>query len=103
VKTQIISYACNTKHFSIDEAAKELGVHPGTVLRYMYGNKLTTFKFKGFTLISRDEIARRKSDGRWLRNKKKEPPARPSRCGYCTKFGGHYDNCVARKHEKRNG
>ena len=39
-----------------DEAAKALGIKVAAIRNYLHAKKMTTYKFKTLTLISRDEI-----------------------------------------------
>jgi excisionase family DNA binding protein len=39
-----------------EEAARELGIKPTAIRNYLYERKLTTFKFKNATLLSRREV-----------------------------------------------
>ena len=40
----------------VEEAEKFLGVKASAIRNYLYLNKLTTYKFKGLTLISKREL-----------------------------------------------
>lgn len=42
--------------FTVDEAAKELGIKPTAIRNYLTWEKMTTYKFKTLTLISREEV-----------------------------------------------
>ena len=42
--------------FTVDESAKELGIKPTAIRNYLTWGKITTYKFKTLTLISRQEI-----------------------------------------------
>lgn len=44
------------KYLTIDEASRELGVKENALRNYLYDGKLTTYKFKSLTLLSRDEV-----------------------------------------------
>lgn len=44
------------KYCSVEEAEKFLGVKASAIRNYLYLNKLTTYKFKGLTLISKREL-----------------------------------------------
>lgn len=41
---------------SVGEASKELGVKENAIRNYLYEGKMTTYKFKGLTLVSKAEI-----------------------------------------------
>ena len=42
--------------FTVDEAARELGIKTTAIRNYLYEEKMTTYKFKTLTLISRKEV-----------------------------------------------
>lgn len=44
------------KFLTIEEASNELQVKANALRNYLYEGKLTTYKFKTLTLISRDEV-----------------------------------------------
>lgn len=44
------------KFLTVQEASKELGVKENAIRNYLYEEKMTTYKFKSLTLISREEI-----------------------------------------------
>ena len=46
----------DTDYRSIEEAAKELGIKTTAIRNYLHDGKLTTFKFKTLTLISKEDI-----------------------------------------------
>jgi len=46
-------------YYSVDEAAEKLKIKPNVVRNYLHLKKLTTFKFKGLTLISKKEVDER--------------------------------------------
>ena len=49
--------AASTEEFlSTEEAADYLGIKPTVVRNYLWEGKLTTFKFKNLTLLSREEL-----------------------------------------------
>ena len=49
--------AASTEDFlSTEEAADYLGIKPTVVRNYLWEGKLTTFKFKNLTLLSREEL-----------------------------------------------
>jgi excisionase family DNA binding protein len=39
-----------------DEAARALGIKSAAIRNYLYAGKLTTYKFKSLTLLSRQEV-----------------------------------------------
>jgi hypothetical protein len=43
-------------YFTVDEAAQALGIKPTAIRNYLYWGYFTTFKFKTFTLLSRQEV-----------------------------------------------
>jgi excisionase family DNA binding protein len=42
--------------FTVDEAATELGIKTTAIRNYLYDEKLTTYKFKTLTLVSKEEV-----------------------------------------------
>ena len=44
------------KYLTIEEASEELQVKANALRNYLYDGKLTTYKFKTLTLLSRDEV-----------------------------------------------
>ncbi len=49
--------AASTEDFlSTEEAADYLGIKPTVVRNYLWEGKLTTYKFKNLTLLSREEL-----------------------------------------------
>ena len=42
--------------FTVDEAAKELGIKTTAIRNYLYEEKMTTYKFKSLTLLSKQEV-----------------------------------------------
>ena len=42
--------------FTVDEAAKELGIKTTAIRNYLYDEKMTTYKFKTMTLLSKIEV-----------------------------------------------
>ena len=51
-----IKTANDRDYFTIDEAAQELGIKPPVIRNYLHSEKMTTFKFKTLTLLSRQEV-----------------------------------------------
>jgi excisionase family DNA binding protein len=46
------------EYLTVEEAAKDLGINPGAIRNYLWEEKLTTFKFKTLTLVSKEEVDR---------------------------------------------
>ncbi len=44
------------RYLTVDEASQELGVKTTALRNYLYQEKLTTFKFKTLTLLSKREV-----------------------------------------------
>ena len=42
--------------FTVDEAARELGIKTTAIRNYLYEEKMTTYKFKTITLLSKQEV-----------------------------------------------
>lgn len=49
-----------SNYLSVSEAAESLSIKETAVRNYLYEGKLTTYKFKGLTLLSKMEIDKRK-------------------------------------------
>ncbi len=47
-----------SEYFTIKEAAKILGIEANSIRNYLSWGKITAYKFKSLTLISREEIER---------------------------------------------
>ncbi|HTY10506.1 MAG TPA: helix-turn-helix domain-containing protein [Bacteroidota bacterium] len=47
-----------SEFFTIKETAKILGIEPNSIRNYLSWGKITAYKFKSLTLISREEIER---------------------------------------------
>lgn len=45
-----------SEFFTVDEAAKELGIKPTAIRNYLTWGKMTTYKFKTLTLIKKQEV-----------------------------------------------
>ena len=43
-------------YLTIEEAATELGIKPPVLRNYLHSEKMTTYKFKTLTLLSRTEV-----------------------------------------------
>jgi hypothetical protein len=46
----------DSEYFSVDEASQALGIKPTAIRNYLYWGYFTTFKFKNFTLVSKEEV-----------------------------------------------
>jgi|GEM_PF-1865968 len=44
------------RFMTVDEASQELGVKTTALRNYLYQEKLTTYKFKTLTLLSKSEV-----------------------------------------------
>ncbi len=55
-KTRILNEADEDTFFSVSEASSFLSVKESAIRNYLYERKLTTYKFKGLTLLSKREI-----------------------------------------------
>ncbi len=55
-KVKRIKKANERDYFTIDEAAQELGIKPPVLRNYLHAEKMTTYKFKTLTLLSRGEV-----------------------------------------------
>lgn len=55
-KLQQLKQANESDFFTVDEAAKELGIKPTAIRNYLTWDKLTTYKFKTLTLVHRNEV-----------------------------------------------
>lgn len=44
------------EYLTVEEAAKELKIRSGAIRNYLWEGKLTTYKFKTLTLVSKAEI-----------------------------------------------
>ena len=45
-----------SKYLSVSEASNTLGVKESAIRNYLYAGKMTTYKFKELTLLSKSEI-----------------------------------------------
>ena len=43
-------------YLTVEEASQELGVKENAIRNYLYAEKMTTYKFKSLTLVSRKEV-----------------------------------------------
>lgn len=46
----------DTDFFTVEEAAKELGIKTTAIRNYLWNEDLTTYKFKTLTLVSKEEV-----------------------------------------------
>ena len=53
---KVLKYVDDKNYLSVSEAAKTLSVKETAIRNYLYGGKLTTYKFKGLTLLKKNEI-----------------------------------------------
>jgi excisionase family DNA binding protein len=61
-KTRDLDKVEADKYLTVDEASDYLRVKPTVLRNYLSQDKLTTYKFKTLTLLSKAEIERWKSD-----------------------------------------
>ena len=59
-------------YLTITEAAAHLGITYGSISTYLYTGVLTTFKFKGATLVSRIELDEHRAN-LYVRRSKRQP------------------------------
>jgi len=55
-KVEYITEAVADQYYTVEEAAEQLSVKPPVVRNYLYQDKLTTYKFKTLTLLSKREV-----------------------------------------------
>ena len=55
-KLKELKQADIARFFTVEEAAKELGIKTTAIRNYLFDGKLTTYKFKTLTLIGRGEV-----------------------------------------------
>ena len=55
-KIKRIEQANHNDYYTVEEASEKLGVKPPVLRNYLYQKKLTTYKFKTLTLLSRKEV-----------------------------------------------
>jgi len=55
-KVKHLNTVDDDNYFTTEEAAEALGIKAAAVRNYLYSRKLTTYKFKTLTLLSRYEI-----------------------------------------------
>lgn len=56
----ILKQVRTDEYWSVDEAARYLGIKPTAIRNYLCDERLTTYKFKGWTLLSIAEVKQRK-------------------------------------------
>jgi len=55
-KIKHISRAVADNYLTVEEAAQQMGVKTPVLRNYLYQDKLTTYKFKTLTLLSKSEV-----------------------------------------------
>jgi len=55
-KVKELKEAITADYFTVDEAARVLGIKPTAIRNYLTWGKLTTYKFKTLTLLGKSEI-----------------------------------------------
>ncbi len=55
-KVKHITQVTEADFFTVEEAAAALGIKPTAIRNYLYDGKLTTYKFKTLTLITKEEV-----------------------------------------------
>ena len=55
-KTEILNTVNGSNYQSVSEASDTLGIKESAIRNYLYAGKLTTYKFKELTLLSKNEI-----------------------------------------------
>ena len=55
-KPKTLSIADGSKFLTVEEAASELGIKTTAIRNYLYDGKMTTYKFKMLTLLSKEEV-----------------------------------------------
>lgn len=55
-KVEHLSKAEADRYLTVDEAAESLGVKAPVIRNYLYQDKLTTYKFKTLTLLSKRDV-----------------------------------------------
>lgn len=61
-KVEHLSKAVIDQYLTVDEASEWLGVKAPVLRNYLYQDKLTTYKFKTLTLLSKREVQQWKRD-----------------------------------------
>jgi excisionase family DNA binding protein len=51
-----LKQANEAEYLTVEEAARELGIKTTAIRNYLWEEKLTTFKFKTLTLVSKQEV-----------------------------------------------
>ena len=55
-KAKILNTVNGNNFLSVSEASDSLGVKESAIRNYLYAGKITTYKFKELTLLSKNEI-----------------------------------------------
>ena len=55
-KIKYLKKVDDSSYLTTEEAATALGIKPTAIRNYLYANKLTTYKFKSLTLLSKGEV-----------------------------------------------
>lgn len=55
-KVRTIDKAVAGDYYTVEEASAKLGVKPPVIRNYLHQEKLTTYKFKTLTLLSKREV-----------------------------------------------
>jgi len=55
-KIEFITEAIANQYYTVEEAAGHMGVKTPVLRNYLYQDKLTTYKFKTLTLLSKREV-----------------------------------------------
>ncbi len=55
-KAKYLNKVNGDDYYSVDEASQELGVKSNAIRNYLYLGKMTTYKFKNMTLLSKSEV-----------------------------------------------
>ncbi len=61
-KIEHLSKAVADQYLTVDEASEWLEIKPTVLRNYLYQDKLTTYKFKTLTLLSKREVEHWKRD-----------------------------------------
>ena len=55
-KVKELKQANVADYFTVDEAANALGIKPTAIRNYLTWGKMTTYKFKTLTMVSKEEV-----------------------------------------------
>ena len=55
-KAKYLQAANIEDYLTVDEASQVMGVKDNAIRNYLYAGKLTTYKFKSLTLLSKNEV-----------------------------------------------